>query len=100
VARVATVSTFPAAFLAAAAPTAALLLAAAFLAAAAPSAAAATMMSAAGDLKLCIGQISQEAIGFDQQFGNSDVRHCVFSLFKKLNPTNQVSIVFYGGLKD
>jgi opacity protein-like surface antigen len=97
VARVATVSAFPATLLAAFAAAFAAALLAALLAA---LAAAATMMAATGHLKLSIGQIGQKAIGFDQQFGNSDVRHCVFSLFKKLNPTNQVSIVFYGGLKD
>jgi opacity protein-like surface antigen len=97
VARVATVSTLPATLLAALSAALLAALSATLLAA---LAAAATIMSAAGHLQLCIGQIGQKAIGFDQQFGNSDVRHCVFSLFKKLNPTNQVSIVFYGGLKD
>jgi hypothetical protein len=103
VARSATVSTpatptfFAAAAVAATATTA-------FLAAAAVAVTATTalamVMSATGHLKFCIGQIGQEAIGFDQQFGNSDVRHCVFSLLKKLNPTNQVSIVFCGALKN
>jgi opacity protein-like surface antigen len=97
VARVATVSTFSATLLAALLAALLATLLAALLAA---LAAAATVMPATGHLKLSIGQIGQKAIGFDQQFGNSDVRHCVFSLFKKLNPTNQVSIVFYEGLKD
>jgi ABC-type amino acid transport substrate-binding protein len=103
VARPATISTISttaaltAALTAAAAATTLLTAAAA---AAATALATPAMVTATGDLQFGVRQVGQKAVGFDQQFGNSDVKHCVFSLFNKLNPTNQVSIVFYGGLKD